>query len=242
MEVRARRSAKQTRFNMSKCNSIERTLAICLAGLILWPSTGVVAQQRTTTAPNRAGGGTGASSGTGSGTTRQYTPNGAVGDAMISVDPETHRVIVITDEETSKYVGQVVTNLDRPEPQVLIKVVFLEVTHNNSSDIGIEGAYGHTLNTTTTGIVANAFGLSALNSAIGGTNASGVNAFGQPLQSFIPTPPGAGPYPVLGSDFQVTLRDIAHAGKTDALSPQSILARNNQHATTTVGQSATLTQ
>src|SRR5438874_8351027 len=194
MAGRARRSAKQIRFHMSKSNSIERTLAICLVGLILWPSIGVLGQQRTTTGPTRAGGGTGVSSGTSSGTTRQYTPNGTVGDAMISVDPETHRVIVITDEETSKYVGQVITNLDRPEPQVLIKVVFLEVTHNNSSDIGIEGAFGRNLNSTTTGIVANAFGLSALNSAIGGTNASGVNAFGQPLQSFIPTPPGAGLY------------------------------------------------
>src|SRR5947207_1007493 len=236
MEARARRSAKQTRFNMSKCNSIERTLAICLAGLILWPSTGVVAQQRTTTAPNRAGGGTGASSGTGSGTTRQYTPNGAVGDAMISVDPETHRVIVITDEETSRYVGQVITNLDRPEPQVLIKVVFLEVTHNNSSDIGIEGAFSRNMNNTTTGIVANAFGLSSLNSAVG-TNTA-VNAFGQAVQSFAPA--GAGLYQVLGSDFQATLRAIAQAGKTEVLSRPSILARNNQQATITVGQSVPL--
>src|SRR2546427_373686 len=141
-------------FHMSKCNSIERTLAICLVGLILWPSIGVLGQQRTTTSPNRAGGGTGVSSGTSSGTTRQYTPNGTVGDAMISVDPETHRVIVITDEETSKYVGQVITNLDRPEPQVLIKVVFLEVTHNNSSDIGIEGAFSRNLNSTTVSAIS----------------------------------------------------------------------------------------
>jgi len=223
---------------MSKCNSIERTLAICLVGLILWPSIGVLGQQRTTTSPNRAGGGTGVSSGTSSGTTRQYTPNGTVGDAMISVDPETHRVIVITDEETSKYVGQVITNLDRPEPQVLIKVVFLEVTHNNTSDIGIEGAFSRNLNSTTTGIVANAFGLSSLNSAVG-TNTA-VNAFGQAVQSFVPTPPGAGLYQVLGSDFQATVRAIAQAGKTEVLSRPSILARNNQQATITVGQSVPL--
>src|SRR5256884_3449998 len=238
MEVRARRSAKQTRFNMSKCNSIERTLAICLAGLILWPSTGVVAQQRTTTSPTRAGGGTGASSGTASGTTRQYTPNGTVGDAMISVDPETHRVIVITDEETSKYVGQVITNLDRPEPQVLIKVVFLEVTHNNSLDIGIEGAFSRNLNSTTTGIVANAFGLSSLNSAVG-TNAA-VNAFGQAVQSFAPTPPGAGLYQVLGSDFQVTLRAIAQAGEKEGVSRPSNLARQKQQANITGGPTGPL--
>jgi len=223
---------------MRKYNSTVRTLALCLVGLGLWPSIGALAQQRTTTAPNRTGGGTGASSGTSSGTTRQYTPNGTVGDAMISVDPETHRVIVITDEETSRYVGQVITNLDRPEPQVLIKVVFLEVTHNNSSDIGIEGAFSRNLNSTTTGIVANAFGLSSLNSAVG-TNAA-VNAFGQAVQSFAPTPPGAGLYQVLGSDFQVTLRAIAQAGKTEVLSRPSILARNNQQATITVGQSVPL--
>src|SRR5438045_813879 len=152
-------------------------LASWLIVLGLGPTVDALAQQRTTTGATRAGGGTSPTSGTSSGTTRQYTPNGTVGDAMISVDPETRRVIVITDEETSKYVGQVITNLDRPEPQVLIKVVFLEVTHDNSSDIGIEGAYGHTLNNTTTGIVANAFGLSALNSS---PSTNLVNAFGQP--------------------------------------------------------------
>ena len=121
---------------------------------------------------------------------------------------------------------------------MLIKVVFLEVTHNNSSDIGIEGAFSRNLNSTTTGIVANAFGLSSLNSAVG-TNTA-VNAFGQAVQSFVPTPPGAGLYQVLGSDFQATVRAIAQAGKTEVLSRPSILARNNQQATITVGQSVPL--
>src|SRR5437879_1817835 len=237
MGARVRRSAKQQRFNMSKCNSIIRALVVGLIGVGLWQSIGVLAQQRTTTSPNRTGGGAGLSSGAGSGSTRQYTPNGAVGEAMISVDPETGRVIVITDPETSQYVGQVITNLDHPEPQVLIKVVFLEVTHNNSLDIGVEGAFGRKMDNTTTGIVANAFGLSALNSS----PASNVfNAFGQPVQSFAPAPPGAGLYQVLGSDFQATLRAIAQAGKTEVLSRPSILARNNQQATITVGQSVPL--
>ncbi|PYM11206.1 MAG: hypothetical protein DME18_14575, partial [Verrucomicrobia bacterium] len=224
---------------MSKCNSIIRALVVGLIGVGLWQSIGVLAQQRTTASPNRTGGGAGLSSGAGSGSTRQYTPNGAVGEAMISVDPETGRVIVITDPETSQYVGQVITNLDHPEPQVLIKVVFLEVTHNNSLDIGVEGAFGRKMDNTTTGIVANAFGLSALNSS----PASNVfNAFGQPVQSFAPAPPGAGLYQVLGSDFQATLRAIAQAGKTEVLSRPSILARNNQQATITVGQSVPLVQ
>mgnify|MGYP003347317700 FL=1 len=92
---------------------------------------------------NRAGG-LGSSS-----STRQYFGNGQVGEAMISSDPETRRLFVITDEETSGFVGQVITNLDQPKPQVLIKVVFLEVTHNNSSDIGVEGGLSKKLGGTT---------------------------------------------------------------------------------------------
>src|SRR6266478_6059287 len=71
-------------------------------------------------------------------TTGQF-PNNQVGDAVITIDPETRSLIVIADDETSQYISQVVSNLDRPKPQVLIKVVFLEVTRNDSLDIGNDG-------------------------------------------------------------------------------------------------------
>ena len=76
---------------------------------------------------------------TGSSTTRQYPNNTTIGDAYFSIDPETRRVVFIADEATANSIGQVLTNLDRPKPQVLIKVVFLEVTRDDASDIGIEG-------------------------------------------------------------------------------------------------------
>jgi general secretion pathway protein D len=155
--------------------------------------------------------------------TRDYYNNSAVGDAVISTDPETRRIIVITDEETSQYVSQVITNLDRPKPQVLIKVVFLEVTHNNKSDIGVEGTWRKQIGDQTTAIVSNLFGLTP----------------GLPGGS-MPVPPGGGLYQVLGSDYQVTLRAIAQAGKLEVLSRPSILARNNQPATITVGKSVPL--
>ena len=44
---------------MSKCNSIIRALVVGLIGVGLWQSIGVLAQQRTTTSPNRTGGGEG---------------------------------------------------------------------------------------------------------------------------------------------------------------------------------------
>jgi general secretion pathway protein D len=148
------------------------------------------------------------------------------------VDPETRQLIVITDEETSLQISQVVTNLDRPKPQVLIKVVFVEVTHTDGSEIGVEGGYGGK-----SGNAADVFGLSGLNLT---NSAQRLNALGQPVDSFLPTPPGAGLYQVLGQDYQVTLRAIATSGKARILSRPSILARNNQPATILVGQSVPL--
>ena len=155
-----------------------------------------------------------------SGSQRQYTPNGVVGDATITADPESRRLIVITDDETSQYVSQVVSNLDRPKPQVLIKVVFLEVTHNDASDIGVEGTFRKQINSTPTfGTASNLFGLTP----------------GLPTSpSTIATPPGAGIYQILSQDYTVTLYAIARAGKTEILSKPSILTRNNQQATITV--------
>jgi general secretion pathway protein D len=195
-------------------------------------------------AGNRGGGGGGGGRGIGSsGTsgTRDYIPNGQIGEAIVTSDPETRRLIVITDEETAPYVNQVITNLDRPKPQVLIKVVFLEVTYTHSSDIGVEGAYRKGFGNSTTGNFSQVFGLSGLSSAVG-TNGqlSGVNQFGTPVSAYSPIPPGAGLYQVLGSDFQATLRAIATAGKTEILSRPSILTRNGQQASISLGQEVPL--
>jgi general secretion pathway protein D len=185
-----------------------------------------------------AGGvGGGAGRGSSSSSARQYPNAGTIPDAYFSIDPETRRVVVIAPEEAMPAVFQVLTNLDRPKPQVLIKVVFLEVTRNNSSDIGVEGGFKKGIDSTTTGNGANVFGLGGLNSVA--TNLS-VNALGQPVQSFAPTPPGAGLYQILGQDYQVTLRAIAQAGNARVLSRPSILARNNQPASILVGQTVPL--
>jgi general secretion pathway protein D len=152
----------------------------------------------------------------GSSGSRAYAPVGTVGEAMVSSDPETRRLIVITDDDTSQFISQVITNLDRPKPQVLIKVVFLEVTYNKGFDLGIEGAYSKDFGGGKVGTFQNNFGMAA----------QGVN----------PVPPGAGLYQLMGADFTATLRAIAEAGKTEVLSRPSILARNNQQAVITVGQ------
>lgn len=214
-------------------------LAICVlfACLCSWTASRATAQFFPFGGGGIPGQTPGGRSGT-SGNTRQYQNNTQIGEAMISSDPETRRLVIVTDEDTNLQISQVISNLDRPKPQVLIKVVFLEVTYNNSSDIGVEGGYGKKIGGSTTSAVANAFGLSGLNSsATGGV----LNAFGQNVTSFVPTPPGAGLYQIFGQDYQVTLRAIAQAGNAEVLSRPSILARNSQPATITVGQSVPLT-
>jgi general secretion pathway protein D len=181
-------------------------------------------------------------------------PKNQVGDAVISIDPETRSLIVIADDETSQYISEVVSNLDRPKPQVLIKVVFLEVTRNDSQDIGIEGNWGKNIGNdgvvqgyrtnfttipvfTSTGTTNFQSGVSIvptnLTSIIRGLslgNSFGLANAGSP----------AGLYQIFSEDYTVTIRAIAAAGKAKLLSRPSIVARNNQPATITVGQSVPL--
>jgi general secretion pathway protein D len=164
-----------------------------------------------------------AASTTGGTTARPYPNNSAIGDAYFSIDPETRRVVFIADEATAKSMAQVLTNLDRPKPQVLIKVVFLEVTHDDASDIGIDATYGKSFGgpagTNNTALGTNFFGMPGASSTFGTAN---------------------GIYQIIGQDYTVTLHAIAQAGKAKVLSRPSILARNNQPATITVGQSVPL--
>ncbi|MBG88549.1 MAG: hypothetical protein CMO80_16840 [Verrucomicrobiales bacterium] len=144
---------------------------------------------------------------------RNYPGNGEIGGAIVMPDPETRRLIVITDDVTAEHISQVVTNLDTPKPQVLIKVVFVEVTHNKGSDIG------STINMLRAE-PSNSSAESTLTTALGG---AGTLATG-------------GTWSLVAGDLSANLRAIAENGKTEILSRPSILTRNNQEAIITVGQ------
>ena len=96
-------------------------------------------QQRTN------GGGTSAANSGTAASTRTYRNATQLGDALIQIDPETRSLIIVADEDTNKEISKVITNLDRPKPQVLIKVLFAQVTLDNDSDIGVEGNYNFNL-------------------------------------------------------------------------------------------------
>jgi general secretion pathway protein D len=217
-----------------------RGSAALIAIIVLLIPAAIHAQQRGGTGGGGFGGGfggggggaarTGSSSSSSATSSRDYPNNTLPGDATFSYDPETHSLIVMTDDSTFSNISQVVSNLDQPKPQVLIKVVFLEVTHNDSLDFGVEGSYNHSFNPST--------GITNLNLQ----NAFGINntlSSGQTIGQ-VTTPPGAGLYSVLGKDFTATVRAISSASKVEVLSRPSILVRNNQPATITIGQSVPL--
>jgi len=145
---------------------------------------------------------------TGVSTAKSYS-SGLVGSAVIQYDAETGSLIVITDDETNKQIEKIVTNLDQPVPQVLIKVLFLEVTHTNDLDLGVEGKYTYNRDGNQD-VIQTIFGLS--HETRGGF------------------------YKILDEDLEVTIRAIAEKTKLEILSRPSVLARNNQQATITVGQ------
>ncbi len=134
-------------------------------------------------------------------------------------DPETRRLIIITDEETNFHISQVVTNLDVPKPQVLIKVVFVEVSHTDGFDLGatITRASGKVSNGSASGILSTDSALSAAAALITGV-------------------PAPGTLNMVTGDLDATLRAISSVAKTEVLSRPSILTRNNQEAVIIVGR------
>jgi general secretion pathway protein D len=197
------------------------------------------AQTRGSSSRSSGGGGFGGFGGFGgssssSSSSSSYNNNGTIGTATISVDPETHNLIVIADAETSLQISNVLLQLDAPKPQALIKVVFVEVGLDNGSDIGIEGGWSKGIGNSMDASAANVFGLSGLNSVV--TNYSAMGKSSSALSSSSPN----GFYSLVGPDYQVTLRAIASSGKSQILSRPSILARDGQLAKIVVGQSAPL--
>jgi len=175
---------------------------------------------RATTSPtiNRPTGGGGG--GSANAMQRQYPNSTMVGDALITSDTETRRIIVITDDDTNENIKNVIATLDKPKPQVLINVVFVQVTHSNELDVGAEASYTGRIaigdNPQPTGTGRTKFGI------------------GEALND--PTHFGAF-YRILGQHgIDATLHALAAKNKTEILSRPSILTRSSQQATIMVGQ------
>jgi type II secretion system protein D len=126
---------------------------------------------------------------------------------------DANRVILDVDPRFEDTVMNVVHELDQPPPQVLIQVLILEVTMDNSLEIGVEWAFqdlqfakaGPT-DTTTFDYVA-------------GTD---IGAAGSGLGGFT--------FTVTGADFNFLFRTLQNEGNLNVLSRPQIVAMDNQKA------------
>ncbi|MDP6735714.1 MAG: hypothetical protein QF732_04370 [Nitrospinaceae bacterium] len=140
---------------------------------------------------------------------RQYFNNTMLGDALIEFDVETRSVIVIADEETNLQISELIKELDKPKSQVLIKVAFVELTHNDNSNLGIDAIF---------------------NGSIGGGEGNAITA-GTAFDLG-----GSGGLMQLNyDDVSVSVNALAEEGKVEILSRPSILTRNNREALISVG-------
>ena len=140
---------------------------------------------------------------------REYRSHTTLGSALVEVDQDTHSLIVVADEDTNEQIKKIIQDLDTPRPQVLLEVLFLEVTLHDDLDLGVEGSliYRH--------------------DSLEGTAGSDFN-----VSSILQ----GGFHQVMADDWSVTLRALAEKGSLKVLSRPSILAVNNQEAVMMVGQ------
>ncbi|MBI1367252.1 MAG: type II secretion system protein GspD [Planctomycetes bacterium] len=132
-----------------------------------------------------------------------------VGNVQIVADPDTNSLLVMTAPGNFERVRTIIKELDRPVPQVLIKVLIAEVTHSDSVDLGAEFSVVNAPNNST---LFTDFGVEAAGMASGGLV-----------------------YKLVAGDMSATLRALEEVGKLEVLSRPYILASDNQLATITVG-------
>jgi len=133
------------------------------------------------------------------------------GEVTFQADEDTNSLIILTTQANYAKVKRVLDELDKPVPQVLIKVLIAEVTHDNSLDVGTEFSYlNEWQNDGSVSIVTE-------------------GRLGDLSTNYIAN--------VVDENFDVKLRALAEQGKLNILSKPYILASNNQEASITVGSS-----
>jgi general secretion pathway protein D len=140
------------------------------------------------------------------------TLNELAGQVYVVADPDTNSLLVTTNTRFLREVRDIIAELDRPVPQVLIKVLVAEVTHDNSADWGTD--------------------FSILNRRANGNG----TMIGQALGNAAAASNGGLVVSLVENNINVTLHALAIENKLDVLSRPYILASDNQLASITVGQ------
>lgn len=126
---------------------------------------------------------------------------------------ESNTVVLSYDPRFEKDVLDVVKELDQPPPQVMIQVLILEVTLENSLELGVEFAWQDLQFTKAGPNDTTTFDY------VGGTD---IGAAGAGLGGFT--------FTITGADFNFLLRTLQSERKLNVLSRPQIVAMNNQEA------------
>ena len=132
------------------------------------------------------------------------------GQVFVVANADTNSLLVDTSAKFKDQVMQLIEDLDRPVPQVLIKVLIAEVTHNDTDDIGVQ--------------------LSALDQRLSGNGIVAGTDFG------ISSATGGLKIGLVEQNASATLIALATNNKLDVLSRPYILTSDNQEASMIVGQ------
>jgi general secretion pathway protein D len=154
-----------------------------------------------------------------------------VGQVYVVPDQDTNSLLVATASKYEAEVRELITKLDRPVPQVLIKVLIAEVTHDNSQDLGVDFSG---LNLGTGGTLDTQTGLISAGHGQAGSSILGAAAQAAAGAGSTSAPPGM-VLNVLSNNVNATIQALAQENKLDVLSRPYILTSDNQQADITVG-------
>ncbi len=140
-------------------------------------------------------------------------------ETYFEADPNTNSLLCMTSSKNYEKIKPIIEELDKPVGQVLIKILFAELTHSDSVDWGTE--------------------FSMLNLRADGDFTQSVQVFGRPPT--LTTPGGVAGSTGLSvrtveGDIDVTLHALQETGRLNVLSRPYVLTRNNQLATITVAE------
>ncbi len=138
-----------------------------------------------------------------------------VGQVYVVADQDTNSLLVATATKYEDRVKSVINQLDSRVPQVLIKVLIAEVTHDNALNFGTD--------------------FSVLDITHTGKSGTFVSTLGAAAAAASTTTPGGMVVSLLEQDVQVKLQALAQENKLDVLSRPYILTSDNQEADITVG-------
>ena len=198
-ELDANPVEEQAVFVYSLKNAKAKNLETVLNNLFRTTTTGTAAArtQRTTRTASRVP------------ATALQAASSLAGEVYVVADEDTNALMVMTASKNFERVEEIIADLDRPVPQVLIKVLIAEVTHDNTLDLGTEFSL---LNLTSDGSRKIFSNFSVADQAAG----LGIK--------------------LVEEDMSVAIAALQKVGKLDVLSRPYILGSDNQPAQITVGQ------